>query len=429
MKIIDKLNKTPDGFVKEKVVIARIGAMEYLGSDLGMPNLKPDEVYDVFVDAENLLNDRVVESAEGATVTLIHPDELETTTKTHKRDSVGHVQNIYVEGDYLKGTIFVKDANAIAEIERGIKEVSLGYDSDIIEKDGKLYKTNIRVNHVAIVPEGRCGSSCKIGDSKKEVKKMAKPKSKLGFRDRASLLTSGKTVAQRSIGRKLNDSKVKTGKVVKFVDSRSEQLKQKLADMEEVTVNPDATPEEKAAAAQEVATIVNETLDEVKDAVDEILGLNSEIEEEVADMPIAVGDADLDEEAAKTVAELEAEILQLQEELATKDSDLQTANERIATLEAEIEQLKAGASDAAVVNDAKMRFPKAKINDSMTARQAKEAVLVYKRQYTADGVKKLTDCALDSDYSKATASSNSLRVNLNDKAGTKKVAAAKRLGG
>ena len=430
MRFIDRLlNKTPDGFIKEKVVIARIGAMEYSGAEIGLSHLDPNKTYQVFVDAENLLSDKVVESTEGASVTLIHPNELETTMHTHKRDNVGHVQNIYVEGEYLKGTIFIKDAEAIAEVENGIKEVSLGYDSKIEEIDGKLYKTNIVVNHVAIVPEGRCGESCKIGDSKKEAKLMAKkPTAKLGVRDRVSLSIHGKTTAQRKITRKLNDSKTKTTKVTKFVDSRSEQLKQKIADMEEVSVNPDATPDEKAAAAQEVGEIVQETLDEVKTAVDEILGLNAEIEEEVSDMPVAVGDAELDEDAAKTVAELEAEIAALQEEIATKDMDLADKDERIKSLEDEVEQLKSGASNAAVVNDAKMRFPKVKINDGATGRQAKEAVLVYKRQYDASGVRKLTDCAIDSEYSKLIAANTGLRVSLNDSKPRTKTA-TQRLGG
>lgn len=78
--------------------------------------------------------------------------------------------------------------------------MSLGYDSDIIEKNGKLVKTNIRANHLAIVPEGRCGSACKIGDSKKVNKTMFK-KRKLSLADSIAQLVGGKTSHQKAVAK------------------------------------------------------------------------------------------------------------------------------------------------------------------------------------------------------------------------------------
>ena len=60
MKFIDRLlNKTKDGFVKENVVIARVGAMDYLGSELGM-GLNPNEFYAVHVTPDELFKKETI---------------------------------------------------------------------------------------------------------------------------------------------------------------------------------------------------------------------------------------------------------------------------------------------------------------------------------------------------------------------------------
>lgn len=402
MKLIDKLFKNKEGFIKENVTIARVGAMDYLGSEIGM-GLKPNEIYQVYVTAGELFKSDVLESTDGVDITFQHPDSLEITLDDWSNLSVGHVQNIYQDGDYLKGTIFVKDKNVIKMIEdQGIKEVSLGYDSDIIEKDGKLIKTNIRANHLAIVPEGRCGSACKIGDSKKVINTMAQKKSKWIFADAFAKWTGGKTSQQKAIVKKFGDAKTTMTSKAKKLGDASEALKQKLVDLEEININPDATPEEKAAASQELQVEVVDTINEAVTALQESIGLVSDVEEEVKDMPTAVADATLPE-GVSIPDELAAYVNELETEAEEAKAQVEEKDIRIKELEDEIASLKGESETATAVADAKTRFPKIKVGDAKTVRDVKEAVLVGKRMYDSVGVKKLTDCAIDSEYSKLTA--------------------------
>lgn len=433
VKLIDRLlNKTKDGFVKENVTLARVGAMDYLGSELGM-GLKPSEVYQVYVDADELFKPETIESADGIDITFQHPDSLEITLDDWSELSVGHVQNIYQDGDYLKGTIFVKDKSVIDIIEKqGIKEVSLGYDSDIIEKNGKLVKTNIRANHLAIVPEGRCGSDCKIGDSKKVNTTMFK-KRKLSLADSIAQMVGGKTSHQKAIAKKFGDAKkTMSGKAKKLGDA-SEALKKKLADLEEINVSPDATPEEKAAVSQELQVEVVDTIQEAVAALEESINLVSDVEEEVADMPVTMGDATLPE-GVSIPEELAGYVNELEQERAAAEEKLADAEIRIKELEDELAALKADGETATAVADAKARFPKIKLGDAKSARDVQAQVLVAKGIYTDAQAKTLTDCAIGSAYqaltvTEAKTSSNFGKKLIGDSKPKSKLSANQRLGG
>lgn len=401
MKLIDKLlNKTKDGFVKENVVIARVGSMEYLGSELGM-GLKPTDLHDVHVTPEELFSQETIDSIEGVDVTFIHPDALEITIADWKKLAVGHVQNIYQEGDYLKGTIFVKDKAIIDEIEKnGIEEVSLGYDSDIVEKDGKLIKTNIRANHLAIVPEGRCGSACKIGDSKQKVKQMAlKPKKRLPIADSIALMFGGKTSGQKAVTRKLGDTRKKIADAkVKLGDS----VRQKLTDLQETLQNPEATDQDKQAALEAVSTVADEIaqaveiLDGAKDSVDETETAVESIP--VADAALPEG-VSIPEELTGYISELETERDDAVARADEAEAKLTEANAEIESLKAELAKIKGEGETTTAVADAKARFPKLKFADSYKSqREVRQSLLVQKGIYTDASAVKLSDCEINSAY-------------------------------
>lgn len=432
VKLIDRLlNKTKDGFVKENVVIARIGAMDYAGREIGM-GFRDHAKVEVFADGDELFSPETIESLEGMPVTIEHPSTNEVTPETFSKLGKGHIQNIYQDGDYLKGTIFIHDADAIEFVENGIKEVSLGYDSDIIEKNGKLVKTNIRANHLAIVPEGRCGSACKIGDSKKVNTTMFK-KRKLSLADSIAQMVGGKTSHQKAIAKKFGDAKkTMSGKAKKLGDA-SEALKKKLADLEEINVSPDATPEEKAAVSQELQVEVVDTIQEAVAALEESIGLVSDVEEEVADMPVTVGDATLPE-GVSIPEELAGYVNELEQERAAAEEKLADAEIRIKELEDELAALKAEGETSTAVADAKARFPKIKLGDAKSARDVQAQVLVAKGIYTDAQAKTLTDCAIGSAYqalavTEAKPASNFGKKLIGDSKPKSKLSANQRLGG
>ena len=425
-----KLFKNKEGFIKENVTLARVGSMDYLGYELDM-GLNPNEVYQVYVTADELFKPEVLESADGITVTMQHPDSLEVTLDGAKdgwqQVVVGHVQNIRAEGDYLKGTIFVKDKNAIQMIEeQGIKEVSLGYDSNIVEKDGKLIKTNIRANHLAIVPEGRCGSACKIGDSQKVKTKMAKKPVALKVGDSIAKMFGLKTSSQKAITRKFGDAKktIHSAKV-KFSDAATKTLKDV-----EVGLAAEATDEEKAAALDAVATLSTE----IEQAIEILNGADESVTEaEQAVEEITVGDAALPE-GVSIPEELVSYVSELEQEKVVAEEKLAEAELRIKELEDEIATLKGESDTATAVADAKARFPKIKVGDAKSVRQVQESVLKAKGVYGDSQLKTLSDCSISAAYQGIVAATAPAQSGLGKKllgdAKTKsKLSANQRLGG
>ncbi len=107
-----------------------------------------------------------------APVTMGHPAEM-VTADNWKALAVGEVST---EAAWLDGKIklplILKDADSIAAVENGTRELSAGYTCQIefvdgMTEDGQPYdaiQKNIRANHLAIVPRGRAGSEFRIGD-------------------------------------------------------------------------------------------------------------------------------------------------------------------------------------------------------------------------------------------------------------------------
>jgi len=67
----------------------------------------------------------------------------------------------------------ISDATAVQKIQDGKRGLSMGYLVDIKHEsgttpDGEAYdaiQTNLRMNHIALVDQGRAGAKVRIGDS------------------------------------------------------------------------------------------------------------------------------------------------------------------------------------------------------------------------------------------------------------------------
>jgi len=168
--------QTPEGFVLwEGVRLARVGPMLYRPDE--MPDVEPGSNGMVLIerDADVLFEPDAVLSFAGKPITNDHPP-CPVSTDNFKQYAVGVVMNPRrgegVEADYLLGDLLVTDADAIADIDAGKREVSAGYDVEVEEiKPGLGRQMKIVGNHVALVKRGRAGPSCSIQD---EEPKMAK---------------------------------------------------------------------------------------------------------------------------------------------------------------------------------------------------------------------------------------------------------------
>lgn len=162
-------SKTPEGFlIITGVPIARTGYQQYLASELGEPG---NATLEVFRSAEEVFDAATMASFEGKSVTTPHPPRF-LDTHTDASYSKGHVQRVRKGGKLADGEtalladLIIKDAQLINRLENGsIAEVSAGYECAYEQLTPTSFaQRNIRGNHVAIVPAGRCGPACRVND-------------------------------------------------------------------------------------------------------------------------------------------------------------------------------------------------------------------------------------------------------------------------
>ncbi len=156
------------------VPIGRTGKQLYGADDL--PKLKPDKFGEIVVtrSPEQVFHPATLASFEGMSITVLHPEDENgdvrlVNPENWKELAVGHLQNVRrgtgVQSDLMLADLIVKDENAIQLIEDGLREVSCGYDAEYKQTEpGKAEQVDITGNHVALVPKGRAGNRCAIGD-------------------------------------------------------------------------------------------------------------------------------------------------------------------------------------------------------------------------------------------------------------------------
>ncbi|MFY2513734.1 DUF2213 domain-containing protein [uncultured Acinetobacter sp.] len=184
---------TPEGYLLcRDVPIARIGTLMY---GEGEVPVSADSTGLILIQrGEDVLFDPItIASAESKPITDDHPDDW-VTPDNWKELSKGVGKDVRrgegADSDYLLADLLVTDKDTIQAVMDGKVEISLGYDADYTEvSKGKGLQSNIRVNHIALVDKGRCGSRCSIGDSFMSTKTKKK---KISFADRIRNLVKTK---------------------------------------------------------------------------------------------------------------------------------------------------------------------------------------------------------------------------------------------
>ncbi|XWJ91349.1 DUF2213 domain-containing protein [Phytobacter ursingii] len=165
-----------DGSVLFKdVPIARTGEQEYDTTE--RPELVPNDRGKVIVrrTPEEVFSERAMASFEGMAVTIGHPRDfggqiIFVTPDNWRQLAHGHIQNVRRgtgdKSDLLLADVIVKTPEALQAIDDGDDEVSCGYDADYEQiSPGLANQSAITANHLALVPNGRAGFRCAVGDS------------------------------------------------------------------------------------------------------------------------------------------------------------------------------------------------------------------------------------------------------------------------
>lgn len=178
---------TPEGFLLcRDVPVARTGMMIY-GPDETPIDPGPDGIVKIFRNEEDVFSPATIASALGKPVTNDHPEE-DVTPANWKGEAHGVALNVRRgEGamdDLLLMDLMITTTEGIEAVQSGKREISLGYDADYEVTGAGLGKqSNIIINHIALVEQGRCGSRCAIKDQKPnlEATPMAKSKKSKGL--------------------------------------------------------------------------------------------------------------------------------------------------------------------------------------------------------------------------------------------------------
>ena len=147
-----------DGRLRVRATFSKVGPLVYVDGD---GNTRTE-----ILEADELFRADSLETAGLAPVTLGHPKVGMVTPENYKEFAVG-ASGSTVLADKQRGLVevvfLVGDAEAIEAVKRGdASEVSAGYYANIEDRNGQLYQTNRRYNHLALVQKGRAGPQVRV---------------------------------------------------------------------------------------------------------------------------------------------------------------------------------------------------------------------------------------------------------------------------
>lgn len=178
MKFLDRasvgeVKETKDGYLVATSRVARTGVQEYLAKELGDiaidAGFKPDDVVRVYRHADQVFHKDSLASITRLPITIGHPKE-DVTAENWSRLAVGDIGDAYAtEPEWIVVNPMLKDAAAVKAARTTHPELSMGYSANIVKaRDGlgaDFEVSDIRYNHLALVPKARAGDQARIGDS------------------------------------------------------------------------------------------------------------------------------------------------------------------------------------------------------------------------------------------------------------------------
>lgn len=173
--------------------LSKVGVFPYLGRQIS-DELEPDKIYQVLRPEEELSKQETLDSFK--LVPFVDEHTMLGTKAGMKPAEEKGIHGVIGNDVYYKDGIIYGDLKIFSEtlkeeIENGKKELSMGYFCDYELKDGEFegkpyqaVQRNLKINHVALVDEGRMGVDVRVLDQKltydsiKEIKEMQKQQKK-----------------------------------------------------------------------------------------------------------------------------------------------------------------------------------------------------------------------------------------------------------
>lgn len=279
------------GFVHiTNVPIACVGVFPYIKADnsVEMEAKLPTE----------LLSEGTVSSANSKPITDNHPDELVTQVNARNYMKGFTATNAHVENDKLKVDMTITDKSLIDEINKGKQELSIGFETEVVPKKGEYkgvaydsVQRNIRINHVAVVEQGRAGHSVRLlGDSAEMIEQDAQKKGKRMDTTKVRLDGADVTVATADADKiiKLDADNADKAKKIAELEAQIEEKKKELDELkgksEEEKKNADEAQAKADAAEKELNSLKKEySGDAMHKAVNDRLNLVGKVKPYLGD--------------------------------------------------------------------------------------------------------------------------------------------------
>jgi uncharacterized protein len=171
-----------NGFVEiKKNPLTKVGVFSYLGAQLS-DKLDPTRIYKVYRSAEELKKPEFIASLKLKPIIDEHEmiggltDEYSPAERKGIHGVVG--EEVYFDDTdgHIKGNVVFYSRSLLNEIESGKNEVSMGYRCTYVKENGvfngesyDVAQKDLIANHVAIVQNGRSGSSVAVLDSAESI--------------------------------------------------------------------------------------------------------------------------------------------------------------------------------------------------------------------------------------------------------------------
>lgn len=245
-----KWEKTADGFLRCRARILAERVMPYARSELtNLPDGFDGDHVMMYVSKESMSSAESIRSLEGCPIVI--GDHKWLSPDVVKQYGVGAVAGTpMMDGPYLVCDMMITDPQAIQDIESGkYPEISAAYNADTIfeqlDFDGIQYdarQTQLRYNHIAIIPRGhgRAGLDIKILNKAKGGNEMS-DKAMV----RVKLVNTGRFInvdeeVATAIEAETEASAGKEEATIKDLGKTMEELEEKNSSMEELQAEIDS---------------------------------------------------------------------------------------------------------------------------------------------------------------------------------------------
>ena len=160
---------TEEGYLVDHPILTSCGIFEYVNPD---GSIRRELRLPKYVFDEDSLK-----TYKGKPIIITHDAGVVDKSNVDKEQVGTILTEGYQDGNDVRAEIIIHDTDAMKD--SGLKELSLGYNLDLIEEpgvyDGEHYdaiQTNIVINHLAIVASARAGEQARLNIDEKDIQEL-----------------------------------------------------------------------------------------------------------------------------------------------------------------------------------------------------------------------------------------------------------------